>query len=405
MKIRRHLIATTAALSLTVAVGAAPTPAQPPPADLETGAEMAVAWQRIAVRTIYTEGLQPPPVGALYLAFTSLAVHDAARAAHGNVNRSRAAVATAAHDVLEEYFATTSAANLDADLAASLAAIPNGPAESRGIRIGARAAQAMIDSRMDDGRGDTSIVYDKDPAPGTWQPPPTGMAAAWLGFVDPIVHIRKVRLNGPDPLRSDAYAKDYKEVRDLGSTTDSDRTQAQTDIALFFSANPIAMYRTALCDLLATDPMGLRQTTRLFADIDASTATTMIRTWRLKFDVGFWRPFEAVAGAADDRNPDTSPETGWTSLVPTPAYSDYTSGHAAATAPFAAVLRSALGNNVNLHLVNSTLGMERTYTSLGALEHDAFHARIWGGLHFRDAMEDGYTLGHKTAQRVMRALH
>jgi hypothetical protein len=405
MMIRRHLIAATAALSLTVAVGATPTPAQPPPADMETGAAMAVAWQRIAVRTIYTEALQAPPVGALYLAFTSMAVHDAARAAHGNVNRSRAAVATAAHDVLKEYFATTSAANLDADLTASLAAIPDGPAESRGIRIGASAAKAMIDSRMDDGRGDTSIVYKKDPAPGIWQPPTTGMAAAWLGFVDPIVHIKPVRLNGPDPLRSDAYAKDYNEVRDFGSATDSDRTQAQTDIALFFSANPIAMYRTALCDLLAADPMGLRRTTRLFADIDAATATTMIRTWRLKFDVGFWRPFEAVAGAGDDRNPDTAPETGWTSLIPTPAYSDYTSGHAAATAPFAAVLRSTLGNNVSLHLVNATLGMERGYTSLTTLEHDAFHARIWGGLHFRDAMDDGYTLGHKTAQRVMRALH
>ena len=403
--IRRHLIAATAALSLTVVVGAAPTPAQPPPEDVETGAEMAVAWQRIAVRTIYTEAMQAPPVGALYLAFTSLAVHDAARAAHGNVNRSRAAVATAAHDVLEEYFATTSAATLDADLAASLAAIPNGAAETRGIRIGARAAAAMIASRVGDRRGDTSIKYEKDPAPGIWQPPETGMAAAWLGFVHPIVHIRKVPLNGPDGLRSAAYTKDYNEVRDLGSATNSDRTQAQTDTAMFFSANPVAMYRAALCDLLGDEPMGLRQTTRLFADIDAATATTMIRTWRLKFDVGFWRPFDAVAGADGDRNPDTTPETGWTSLVTTPAYSDYTSGHAAATAPFAAVLRSTLGNNVALHLENATLGMERDYTSLSVLEHDALRARIWGGLHFRDAMDDGYMLGHKTAHRVMAALH
>ena len=46
----------------------------------------------------------------------------------------------------------------------------------------------------------------------------------------------------------------------------------------------------------------------------------------------------------------------------------------------------------------------RTYTSLTDLEHDALHARIWGGLHFRDAMEDGYLLGHRTARRVMRAM-
>ena len=29
------------------------------------------------------------------------------------------------------------------------------------------------------------------------------------------------------------------------------------------------------------------------------------------------------------------------------------------------------------------------------------HARIWGGLHFRDAMEDGYLLGHTVARDVM----
>ena len=164
------------------------------------------------------------------------------------------------------------------------------------------------------------------------------------------------------------------------------------------------MYRPALCDLLTDDPLGLRRTTRLFSEIDASVATALIRAWRLKFDVGFWRPFEAVEDAGADGNPDTTPETGWVSLVATPAYSDYTSGHASATAPFAEVLRRTLGDDVSLHLVNPLLGTERDYTSLTQLEHDAFHARIWGGLHFRDAMDDGYLLGHKTARRVIRAL-
>ncbi len=87
-------------------------------------------------------------------------------------------------------------------------------------------------------------------------------------------------------------------MRDLGSLEGSDRTQHQTDVANFFSSNPPAMYRAALCDLLTDEPLGLRRTARLFAEIDASVATAFIRTWRLKFDVGFWRPFEAVAGAA-----------------------------------------------------------------------------------------------------------
>ena len=49
-------------------------------------------------------------------------------------------------------------------------------------------------------------------------------------------------------------------------------------------------------------------------------------------------------------------------------------------------------------------GSERPYATLTALEHDALHARIWGGLHFRDAMDDGYLLGHTVADQVIDAV-
>jgi hypothetical protein len=88
--------------------------------------------------------------------------------------------------------------------------------------------------------------------------------------------------------------------------------------------------------------------------------------------------------------------------VPNPAYSDYPSGHAQATSAFAQVLRETLGDDTALVLKSG--GVERSYSTLTALEHDAFHARIWGGLHFRDAMDDGYYLGHTTADRVMKVV-
>ncbi len=86
-----------------------------------------------------------------------------------------------------------------------------------------------------------------------------------------------------------------------------------------------------------------------------------------------------------------------------PAYADYTSGHASATSPFAQVLRRTLGDDTALVLKAGTI--TRSYATLTALEHDALNARIWGGLHFRDAMDDGYYLGHTTADRVMAVVH
>lgn len=387
--------------------GAAVRPAAGPQDDHIKAAEAAVLWQRIAVRTIWTETvpLPAPPVGSMYLTFTSLAVHDAASEAQrrGRV-AATAAVATAAHDVLWEYF-PASRANLDADLAATMARVPDGTKADSGAAIGAAAADAMIASRVGDGRFDASRVYQKTPGPGVWQPPTGGaMALAWLGFLRPVVDVAPVVLDGPDALTSDAYAADFEEVALVGSTTSTTRTAEQTAIAQFFNLPTIsAAYRLAVCDLLADKPLGLLPTTRLFARMDASILTSFIQTFRLKYDVGFWRPVQAIAGAATDGNPATAPQTGWTPLVTNPAYSDYTSGHAAATGSWVEVVRQTMGDDTALTL---RIGSQaRSYGTLTALEHDTLHARIWGGLHFRDAMDDGYLLAHTTAQRVIDAIH
>jgi hypothetical protein len=415
---RVALLAAVITLSPLAAVSL-PTAAMPqsgahPDDDHEAAASVAVNWQRIALRTIYTEGMTPPPIGTLYLAFTSLTVDDAVQTTLRRGGSARAAVATAAHDVLAEYY-PTSAANLANDLASTLSSIPDGHAEAKGKRIGRRAAAAMIESRMDDGRNDLSIEYSQPLEVGYWQPgegaPTTGggMAAAWLGFVDPVVDITPVPVGGPDALDSEAYAEDYQEVLETGSNAPTPELADEALTAQFFAFNPVIMYRTALCNMLTASPLGLRETTRLFATIDTAVTTAAIRTSRLKFDVGFWRPFEAINDLRDDGNPDTTPQPGWTPLVPNPFYSDWPSGHASATSPFAEVMRHHFGDDVTLTLTSPLLvdpaTRVRTYTSLSDLEHDALNARIWGGLHFRDAMDDGYELGHRTARRVMRAMH
>ncbi len=411
MPTRRRVVAAASSALLTpllVVPLAGPTAtAGAAPGDRPLASSIAVDWQRTAVRTIYVERGTAPPLGLVYLAFTSLAVHDAAREGqHHGTHAAAAAVAVAAHDVLLEYFPLSSAA-LHADLTASLAKVPNGKTETAGVAIGAAAADAMIASRLDDGRNDPQYIYTRSAGLGSWPAAaiPGGMALPWLGFVDPVVDgVVPVTLDGPDPITSAAYAQDYEEVRLIGSVDPSTRTVQQTAIAHFFSANPVLMYRNALADLLEDEPLGLLPTTQLFARIDAAVATTQIETWRLKYEVGFWRPLQAIAYGAVDGNPGTNPHpVPWSPLVLNPPYSDYTSGHAGATAPFAEVLRQTLGDDTALVFKSGTV--QRSYATLSALEHDALNARIWGGLHFRDAMDDGYYLGHTTAQQVMRAVH
>jgi hypothetical protein len=112
-------------------------------------------WNAIAVRTIFTEGQQPPPVAQLYLGFVSTAVYDAVAAIDGRYApyakqprprphaSSQAAAATAAYQVLSHYF-PASAQALGSDYAASLAKVREGAGKTHGIRAGKAAAAARV---------------------------------------------------------------------------------------------------------------------------------------------------------------------------------------------------------------------------------------------------------------------
>jgi len=240
------------------------------------------------------------------------------------------------------------------------------------------------------------------------------MLAPWLGSVRPLF-VSPLPLSGPYPLASSAWAADYEEVRRIGSTTSEtsgQRTAAQSATALFFNTNTAmpdgitingaTMVGDALIRYLEAHPVGILATTELFALIHSAITDSVICTWRAKWDVGFWRPFQAISGLYDDGNGGTTAQPGWAPLVANPNYSDYLSGHGALTSPQVEVVRHVFGEGAQLELRAPT--GTRTYPSLSALEFDSFHARMWGGLHYRKAMTDTYEMGHKTATLVMAAL-
>ena len=383
--IRRHLTGVTTAVAAAAVTVVAPGGHGVAAADPES-AEIALSWQGTALATVPFS-----PAQALYLSFTSTAVDRAVQKSLKTADSSEAAaVAQAAHDVLVEYFPASSGA-LDAKLAESLARVPDGPAQATGVAIGAEAAAEVISSRVGDGRGDPSIVYSAQPGIGVWVDP-RPMATAWYGFVDRIDGGRPAVVDGPDPVGSPAYRADLAYVQANGRAgTDPEKAATAT----FFNVPGFALYRNALIAYLRDHQLGLAATTDLFADLDRSTAEAMRQTWRLKFTEGFWRPTAAIT--SDDGDPLTDPIAGWESVLPVPPYPEWPSGHGTLTGAFAETVRCHLGD---LSLTLNGAGDPRTYASLAALEHDAFMSRIWGGIHFRDAMDDAYLIGHTVARRT-----
>ena len=101
---------------------------------------------------------------------------------------AEAAAATAAHRVLVG-FLPGSAAVFDAALATSLAAIPDGPAETDGIAVGEAAGWGTLAYRLGDGSQSGPLPPSLPPGPGVWQPTPpaTSGLAPWLAYA-PAVH-------------------------------------------------------------------------------------------------------------------------------------------------------------------------------------------------------------------------
>ncbi len=394
------------AIGVTACLGVVATAALVSPAGVAAAAESGEsraatvrAWNAIAVRTITSpsEGALAPPPAQLHLGLVSSAVYDAVdRAVPGHVS-VRAAVATAAHDVLAAYFPASTSA-LDADLDATLASVPDGVAQNRGVALGAASADRLLDSRDP---LPTGITFPVDPTPeaGEWRPTPPAflpMAFPWLGFADTLLipSTTSIDVGGPDALDSADYAADLDEVRRIGRSGSTD-PGADAANGLWWNAPVGVIFNNALRDWADRKDLGARATARMFALLNMTAADSVMVTWRGKFDAAFWRPITAIQETSDAT---------WTPVVPTPPYPEWPSGHGSLTGAFAyGLARLSGGDAIDLYITNPTTQVTRHYTSATAMMRSAFISRIQLGIHFRDAMEDAYRIARIASARGFAA--
>src|SRR6266404_9953117 len=127
------------------------------PTDVPT--DMVLDWNAHAANAIVGVAGQRPERGLIRLAMVHVAVYDAVIAIDGYPFQSygvtpnvvspasrEAATAAAAHDVLVALFPAQQA-DLDAKYSASLATIPDGPANANGISVGEQAASGILTLR------------------------------------------------------------------------------------------------------------------------------------------------------------------------------------------------------------------------------------------------------------------
>jgi hypothetical protein len=385
------------------------------------------------------------PQEARMYAMTHVAVHDAlngidSRSHPYAVNLSAtpgtspaAAVAAAARDVLVTVLGSFSfflpadcisggIASVEADYAAALGAIPNGPPKSGGVALGQAAAAAILALRSSDGF-DTPLVdpdYQEGTAPGEYRyTPGTPFAfAPHLGEdLTPFVlkEASQFRPGPPYSLTSRKYAADVNEIQRLGGddvTTPSERTDDQTEIALFWvESSPLAWNR--LTRAVATaEELDLWESARLFGLLNLAMTDGYIGTWDAKYHYRFWRPVTAIRLADIDGNPATTADPTWTPFLENPPIPDYDSGHAVEGGTAAQVLKRFFETDkMSFSACSFTLPVGqrcsdalptlRHFTSFSQAADENAVSRIYVGFHFRDAVETGTKHGEKIANRAV----
>ena len=343
-----------------------------------------------------------------------------------------AAVASAARGVMLA-LTPNQQQRIEEEYAAALAGVRDGPAKDHGVLLGQQAARANLDRRSDDGivpgpwppqQGPiTEPVYVPTGKPGDYDftPPfdaPTlGPVALFpgLGRLTPfVIDLSRHRLKGPDSLRSKRYANDLNFLKTYGRLHESSRTQDQTSTA-FFWFEPFAIWNDIATTVMERQQASPWRAARVLALMSFAMTDAGIACFDAKYHFRFWRPYTAIRRAGEDDNDETEADPEWLPLLWTeprqpllfliPPIPDYPSAAAMTSAAAAEVLTTHLGESVSFAVTSDTLpDVTRRFRSFSHAAREAGLSRVFGGIHFVHAVEDGWAAGKLVGRDVARRL-
>ena len=436
MRARVLRVVVLAVTALAVAAGAGST--RDAAAALPPGNTVA-QWNKIAEDTVVGSGAFQPE-GFIYMAYVSAAVYDAVVAIDGGFEpygpaitapagaSVEAAVVEVAYRTLVNYF-PSQAGNLGALYAEALGSIPDGTAKSDGQAVGLAAAANILSLRGGDGRmtpiGVTSSFPTLQPGPSVWRltPPFAAPQTPWVANVRPFVleSLGQFLPDPPPPLQSDEWVDAFKQIKAYGAATSSVRTDEQTRVARFYSANVVRQYNRVGRDVAGASP-SLLETARLAAMINLVGADALMSTLHAKYHYLFWRPVTAIDPSAvsadgfgpvpgyDDGIAATVEQAGWRPLLTTPNHPEYPAAHGAITSAMAEVFSTFLGTNqidLDIHGFDPTgpagnLNAVRHFDMPTDLREEIIGARLWAGLHYHFSSVAGVVLGRNVAKYDLR---
>ena len=384
-------------------------PARPP-------GTVVAEWDAIGTQA-FTAAALTPAEGHTLFAYVAIAVYDSVMAIEGGYEpfaidldapasaSSEAAVATAAHRILRHHL-PAQAGILDPAYADSLAAIPDGDAEADGVATGEQVAAALIALRADDGfRAPVTYTPPNPPVPGAWIPTGPTPIGPYLGLMRPfsLDSADQFRPDGPPDLRSRRWAREFNEIKQIGSITSTRRTPAQTLAARFWGEAPVQQARGSFRRFVLENQLDIVDASRFMAMISVVYADALIACFDAKYHYAFWRPVTAIRAGNTDDNGRTIGDPEWSPLLPaTPNHPEYPSAHSCITPAGGRVIARFLHTRWIDFTVPSLTGLgDRHFDTVAELQDEVGKARMWGGIHFRSAIDDGIAIAKQVVDQVL----
>jgi hypothetical protein len=203
-----------------------------------------------------------------------------------------------------------------------------------------------------------------------------------------------------------AYSEDstsafYKQAKDVYLTV-KNATPEQKIIAKFWSDDPGEPGTPGGHSIsIATQAMQKQGSTlaacaEIYAKVGMGISDAFVSCWKAKFTFNYMRPISYIRMKFD---PNFVP------LLETPPFPEYTSGHSVQSGATAKILSDAFGVNFlftdRTHASRTDIdGTPRSYRNFSEFAKEAANSRLYGGIHFQEAIEVGISQGDKVGAAI-----
>lgn len=183
----------------------------------------------------------------------------------------------------------------------------------------------------------------------------------------------------------------YKEAKEVYDTVNT-LTPEQRIIARFWSDDPMLSptppghWLFITLSILKKEDAGIEKTADALARVGVAVADGFIGCWDAKFKHDLVRPVTYIKRVIDPK---------WEPILITPPFPEYPSGHSTQSGAAAVALAAVFGDNYAFddHTHEDDNLPVRHFKSFKAAAEEAAISRLYGGIHFRAAIDRGLQQG------------